>query len=127
MKLVFLLLILALFGSCKHPSEACLGDALYSEVAFNGTVTIVAGSSFEIPITHQFVGCEPLTAVFCSKLDIYYENSLIESQLFKVHFSNEYEVTDYIGVVFNEPGDYRIVVCPDVKNEVQVRNETSCQ
>jgi hypothetical protein len=127
MKLVFLLLFLALLGSCKKQNDACLGEELLADVAFQGTLTILTGNVVEIPILHEYIGCEPLTADFCSEIEIYLDSSLVQSILIDVHFRNEYKKIDSIWTVLNEPGDYRFTICPDVKNEVQVRNETSCQ
>ena len=128
MKIFLPLAFLLLLSACKkNDNNNCLGDALLADVVFNGTLTIVAGVPFDLPIVHEFVGCMPLTAKFSSKVDIFQDSVLVQSIVLEVNFENEYQVTDTFTVVMNEPGSLSVKICADIYNEVQVRDETTCE
>ena len=149
MKLKNLLLIAFLFSAvtanynCSPECQAALAD-LVTEVAFQGTVTIVVGTPFDVPnaidnVLNTLEKCkgdiaETLGASASeSKLKIDYDAG--NNQTF-----TQNELNNNFGVPaippgqtalqnysfqFNDPGDYRLITFCDDKKEVEERDENN--
>jgi hypothetical protein len=129
--------------NCSQECVAALAD-LVTEVAFQGTVTIVAGTTFDVPSAIDNV----LNTVETCKGDIIETLSAGNSQSrMKVDYDasgngsyTQNEADDNFsvpainggqtalqnyGVLFSEPGDYRLITFCDDKADIEERDENN--
>ncbi len=151
MKLKNLLLIFGLFSiatgnySCNPECQAALAD-LVTEVAFQGTVTIVAGTNFDVPnaidnVLNTLEKCQGDIAETlgvnesASRLKIDYDVDPTPNQNFSDNQLNDNFSVPAIpaggtamqkySFEFGEPGDYRLITFCDDKKQIEERDESN--